>query len=297
MHITEKITMALDGYMEKNGLSTLKLSEANEHLSSVGLLPNPGISGTELRRLCRHGFIHTARQLNGRGSSWTISHSGKKTFPLSDKINKIITEGRGEREIAQSIAKHPYLLRWATCRTGGHGTWILKEFPLSSKYVIDFVVITCYSGKWEIHMVEFEPIDDEGITKKGTPTARLAGAISQINDWKEYILQNPGHFRQVLAEWCIKKDILKVSHGFKTPVNGTGQYLKDIDTYLDIDYHIVIGNRNIITDERRGKINQLQFSDYSTEIFTYSRFFDIAFNHDQYHNGVQGLNMTTSEER
>ena len=147
MHFTEEIVSALDQYMDKLGVVKLTPSEANEHLSKIGILRNYDRSGNELRRLCRIGLVRTARQPGGKNTKWIIYHSKNNTFSISAKLEKIIDSGKGEREVCAFLAKYPEIIRWAFCRTGGHGTWVLKEYPLGSRYKVDYVVITCYSGK------------------------------------------------------------------------------------------------------------------------------------------------------
>jgi hypothetical protein len=289
------IILALDKYMEAQGKKSITPPEGNVYLDSIGLLPNYDRSGSELRKFCRNGFIPNARQPGGKGTNWFIHHSSIKTFPISSKLESILNSGKGEREVAAFLAKYPNILRWTVCITGGHSTWVLKEYPLSSKYKIDYAVVTCYSGKWEIHPIELEPHDDQVITKAGVPSKRLNGAIAQINDWKEYIAQNSTPFRQELSEWCIRKDILGESKSIKTPVNGTNQYLKSPDTYLEINYYIVIGNRKNISEEQRRRMNQIQFSS-GLEMFTYGRFIDVARNFDRFHNG-EHIFMTESLEK
>lgn len=297
MHYLDQITSALDEHMDNLGVKSLTAPIGIQHLISIGLLRGFDMSGTEMRKLCSNGLIRTARQPAGKGTRWIIYHSKNKTLSISSKLQKIIDAGKGEREICAFLAKYPEILRWAVCRTGGHGAWVIKEFPLGSKYKVDFAVITCYSGKWEIHLLELEPHDDQVVTKKGAPSARLSGAITQINEWREYIKQNPVAFRQDLSDWCMKKDILGANKSINIPINGTGQYLKSPDTYLDIDFYIVIGNRRIVNNEQRVRINQIQQAGHDLEIFTYGRFVDIAKNHDDYHHGVENTMMTNTQDR
>lgn len=295
MHYIDKIISDLNAYMEREKVSKITLPQAHKYLLDNGLLPNYYSSLKEFRNFCSSGFIRTVRQISGKNSRWMVFHSKDTSFSLNSKLDRILKSGKGEREICGILSKYPEVLRWTFCRTGGHGNWILKEFPLGSKYKTDFVIITCYSGKWDIYMVELEPHDDQVITKAGLPSNRLNGAIAQVNDWKEYINQNPTLFRQDLSDWCIKRDILNDSRAIKTPVNGTGQYLKSPDTYLDIHYCIVIGNRVNIDDEKRRKINQIQYSN-RIDIFTYGRFCEVAKNFDDYHYGKEGVIFTKTNE-
>lgn len=214
---------------------------------------------------------------------------------MQSELKEILTNSKGEREVASFLAKHPELLRWAVCRTGGHTTYIIKEVPLGSKYRADFVVAFSYSGAWEVHMIELEPPDDMVITKEGLPSHRLNKAISQVNEWEEYIKINPLSFRSDLSDLCIKKDLLGLHKSLKVPMNFTGHRLNAPDTYISYSYHIIIGNRDNIDSEKRKRMNQLR--KYGLEIFTYGRLVDIAGNID-FHNANprESVVITESEE-
>ncbi|GAT62215.1 Shedu anti-phage system protein SduA domain-containing protein [Paludibacter jiangxiensis] len=197
---------------------------------------------------------------------------------LSKELQSILAETKGEGEISSFLAHNPNLIRWAVCRTGGHSTYVLKEFPFGSKYKADFVVPMSYSGAWEVNIIELEPPDDIVITKEGLPSNRLNKAISQINDWKEYIARNPLEFRMDLSNWCIKKDLLGFFNDKKTPTNNTGDLLNSPETAIFYNYYIFIGNRENVDNEKRRRVNQLR---NEIEIFTYGRFLDIAKNFDK----------------
>ena len=282
--------------MDRSGKKSLSPPVANEYLDTIGLLPNYDRSGSQLREFCRNGFIRTAIQPGGKGTKWVIYHSQHVKFKLSEKLSDIVELSKGEREAAAFLAKHPEILRWAVCKTGGHCTYVLKEFPFGSHYKADFVVLTCYSGAWEVHMIELEPSDDMVITQDGKPSSRLSGAMLQLRDWKEYIEKNPVSFRQDLSAWCQKKDLLGESKSVRVPVNGTGHYLKDAETFIYYNYYIFIGKREAVDSEKRRRINQLNNQDFRSSIHTYGKLIDIANNMDQWALGVPHVMLTQSQE-
>lgn len=197
---------------------------------------------------------------------------------LQQEFEKILDETRGEGQISSFLARNPNIIRWAVCKTGGHSTYVLKEFPFGSKYKADFVVPMSYSGMWEVNLIELEPHDDKVITREGLPSKRLNKAISQIKDWKDYIAKNPLEFRSDLSNWCIKKDLLGLFNNKKTPTNYTGDLLNSPDTTIFYNYHIFIGNRENIDSEKRRRMNQLRDN---IDIFTYGRILDMAKNLDK----------------
>lgn len=71
-----KITTFLDEYLEKSNRKSIGADEANELLAKSGILKdNKSRAGKPLRDLLRKGTLPHAFQMDGKGSSWIISHS------------------------------------------------------------------------------------------------------------------------------------------------------------------------------------------------------------------------------
>jgi len=214
---------------------------------------------------------------------------------LEKKLSRIIEDTTGERGVTKFLVKHPEIVRWAFCKTGGHSTYVVKEFQFGSHYKADFVVPMSSSGTWEVHLIELEPPDDKIITQNGTPSKRLNIAIRQINDWKSYIEQNRNSFRQDISDCCRKHDLLGDSDTTQPPRNFTGDRLCDSGTNIWFHYHIVIGRREKVTEEQRKYMNQLSRNDF--KICTYGTFLDIARNLDKRElNSLERGLMDTNED-
>lgn len=204
-----------------------------------------------------------------------------KSYMLEKELLTAL-DNKGERVATKFLKEHPEILTYSFNWTAGHSMYVLNEFPISSRYRTDFVVLLSYSGTWEINFIELENTDDMVITQAGKPSQRFNSAISQINDWHEYIERNRQSIQKDLSDWCMKKDLLKWSCNDKPPTNFSGNELKDPDSFLIIKYHIVIGRRQNITKEIRRKMNQYtRMADLS--IHTFDRFVDIAKNFDKHH--------------
>lgn len=195
-----------------------------------------------------------------------------------DRLKQILNTTNSERDILGLLSTYPEIIRWAVCRTGGHSTYVVKEFPFGSKYRADFVVAMSYSFGWEVNFIEIEPPNDMVITKQGLPSNKMNSAISQINDWKLYVEQNPGMIRRELADYCANKDLLKLEWNPDDPSNFTGNYLRSPETFIRFNYFIFIGNREKITNRVRQKMNGL--TTFGVEIFSCTRLLDIAKNID-----------------
>ena len=187
----------------------------------------------------------------------------------------------GERKAAKFLKEHPELVVWGFCTTGGHSKYVLYEFPFGANYKADFVIPFSYSGAWDVHLVELEPVDDQVVTKNGNPSYRLNSAFSQLNDWQEYIERNQTQFRMDLSKWCDEKDQLCWHNNDHPPCNYTNNYLRDPNTVIFYYYHVIIGRRKMINEETRRRMNQFRKRN-DIQIRTYDCFVDIAGNYDLY---------------
>ena len=189
-------------------------------------------------------------------------------------------QSAGERTATAFLKAHPEIVAWRFCWTGGHSQFVLNEFPLGSRFRADFVVLLSYSGLWEVNFIELENTDDIIMTRAGKPSQRLNSAISQLGDWKDYVERNRVQVQSDLSSWCMEKDLLGKYSCETPPSNQSGNLLKDPDTHIKWNYHIVIGRRSTAGGEVRRKMNQ--FSHHSgIEIGTFDRFVDIAANYDR----------------
>ena len=191
-----------------------------------------------------------------------------------DEIESFLDSTTGEREAHEYLRGYPDLVCWTFVRTGGHSRYVFSEFPLGSRYKVDFVVLWCCSGLWEVHYIELEPVNDLILTKAGTPRKRLNGAIKQIDDWREYTGYHAGPVREDLARWAREKRDLLGHFPGDPLVNHSGNRLTDPGTYLRERFHIVIG-RSKKTPEVMKSVGRFQ-EGRDLKISTYDRFVSVV---------------------
>ena len=213
---------------------------------------------------------------------------------LKKSLLQLLNSAKGEMAAAAFLKKNPNVVRWAFSGKGGHSTFVLADFPFGARFRADFVVILSYSGAWEVHFVELEPVSDIVITKDGKASKRFNGAISQIGDWREFIERNPGLVRKDLSDWCRKKDLLGESDGSR-PINFSGNLLGDPETFIDFGFHVVIGRRGRVMGEKRRKMNQYRHGFF--HVCTYDTFVDIAGNLEKASSkNVQRVDLTETHD-
>lgn len=196
---------------------------------------------------------------------------------LANTLEKILDKSGGERAAYHFLKKNPALVLWSFIRAGGHSQYILAEFPIGIRYRADFVILFEYSGGWEVYLIELEPVHDCVITKDGRPSKRLNSAISQVNDWAEYVETNRLQVKRDFSDWCVRHDLL----GWDSPDDSPDDppSIKDPDSYVHFHYYVIIGRREAITKEKRRKMNQWRRT-ATISIGTYDRFLDVARNMD-----------------
>ena len=215
---------------------------------------------------------------------------------VADGLLALLDTGASESAVRIYLTTNPLIALWSFAWTGGHSEYVLGEFQIGSRYRADLVVPFSYSGQWEVHFVELEPVDDVAITKDDKPSQRLNSAISQIADWADYIEHNRAQVQSDLSNWCVKHDNLKLYKDGE-PCNYTGDYLKDPESFIRFKYHIIIGRRARIDKEKRRKMNQYS-KRTDIRIATYDRFLDVARNLDQFTlHPDKSVLLTESEER
>ncbi len=209
-----------------------------------------------------------------------------KLSNLKQDVSNALVSGN-ERPMLAFLKDHANLIYFKFESVGGHAEYVLREFPLGSNYVADFVVAVKYSGAWNIHFIEMEPPKDKVITRAGLPSARLAAGLKQLRDWRQYIDDNKPQIREDLARWFSSKDILHKSK-HKPPS------LKNRADHIWFKYHVVIGRRELVdANNRRAAIN-LIVKDGMCTISTYDSFLDLANVLD---NGGSLTSMTNSDYR
>lgn len=205
------------------------------------------------------------------GNQIDLNRASKEWELTPQMYEDFLSSNSDERSALKFFANYPWPIFWTLCTTGGHFNYMFKEFPLGSRYRCDFAIVNCYSGLWEIKFIELEPVGSELFTKQGVFAKRLNGAIAQIRDWKEYYEINKSSVIDDLCSWMMNNDILLYHEGYENPSNYSGNYFRDPQTYVRVDYHIFIGRSEMMSktdNTRKARVS----GDLSIEIATYDRF-------------------------
>jgi len=181
-----------------------------------------------------------------------------------------------ERVAASFLSKHPEIVWSRFHNISGHAHFVLAEFPFGSQFRCDLITLVGYSGAWEGHFIELEPVGDQLVLKNGTFSERIRIAIRQISDWRNYIRLNLDSFHRDLSAWAKDRDLLqRYGPCEHDPCTMAGDYLKDPETFLRQQFWIVAGRRDNISLDSRKRLNRLAH-DNDIHFTTYDSFLDVA---------------------
>jgi hypothetical protein len=149
----------------------------------------------------------------------------------------------------------------------------LSGFPLGSRHKADFAILNSYSGAFEVIFIELEPANDGVFTQAGTPSRRLAGALKQIDDWRQYVGAHQHEVRRTLKDWAVRYDLLGYSK--RAPFNYSAHEFMDPSTPLLAEYQVLIGRSSQQSPESRSLGGRFG-AGHDTKILSYDRVLLIA---------------------
>ncbi len=197
-----------------------------------------------------------------------------------------LSKSDAERHIAKFLKSNPKLVFWAFINLGGHTHYVIPEFGIGKSLHCDFLLLQSFSRGWNVHFVELEPVQDTLYNKDRTPSKRLRIAQKQIADWRRYVDTNEPSLRNQLADAAKPKYCLQSQEIGQEPTSFSGHRLRDIYTYVQYDYHIVIGRRTSLSEEKN-LYRSSSFKHDAIDIVTYDRFVEVAQKFDNMRNNQQ----------
>lgn len=158
---------------------------------------------------------------------------------IKHKFSVLIDDPQtSERDILKFVAEHSaYCLVASVSQNfsfGHHDMYLFKEFPLSTNFVCDYLVVGKNSHGYHLIFVEIEKPFGEITTKNGEFGTTIRKGIKQVDDWDEWLDANFHSLRSTFEKY------LK-----------PGQTLPRELSVLDksrINYVVIAGRRNDFND-------------------------------------------------
>jgi hypothetical protein len=203
------------------------------------------------------------------------------SMPLRDDLEKLLDQAGGEREVHHFLKKHPWLIWGMFCNVGGHSDYVLPEFRLRDKFRADFVVMQSYSGAWDVHLIELEPVGSKLFRDSDErPEKRFLGAVYQIEDWKRLIRTEEQTFKNCLADAAMTSDIFQPEHNIcSEPSSMAGDVLRNPKTCIWYNYHIVVGRSSELNSHKQYLKSSYEHTN-DIRVHTYDRLLRVADAYD-----------------
>ncbi len=173
---------------------------------------------------------------------------------------KIIIEDKSEESLQKFISKHPNFIFKLMPSTDDTILTLISKAPIGNFKVSDYVMLIVSQGGCAVYMIEIERPSDRLFTNKLTPAQKLAGALGQVNDWKEHILKNQQSFLNSLFTITQALPLIpnKTANG-SFNFFGSKQIRKNWlgfggDEYCHFEYLIVIGRWSNLTSREKEKL-------------------------------------------
>ncbi|HPR53654.1 MAG TPA: DUF4263 domain-containing protein [Deltaproteobacteria bacterium] len=132
-----------------------------------------------------------------------IDRVGLKQSPSYGEVfefAELLSENPREEDLQVFVRDHP---RFLTSLHGWADDQVLALIPkpsIGGHYFADFGILIFGQGGCGIGLVELEPADADVFTKTLSPARRYQGAISQVQDWNQWIMPNMNTFvRDMIA--------------------------------------------------------------------------------------------------
>ncbi|MGD9162748.1 MAG: DUF4263 domain-containing protein, partial [Desulfobacteraceae bacterium] len=137
---------------------------------------------------------------------------------------------------------------------------IFSKYHLAESYIPDFLILGNSIFRQTISpimtFIEIERADFKLFTKKGDPSSHLSHAISQVQQWKKWLLTNYEHFRSKLMQ--------------KISINNEVEFLtKYLVHGFKAQFAVIIGRKNTLTTENRLLLEQMNNDYRDIQILTY----------------------------
>lgn len=195
---------------------------------------------------------------------------------IFDELKLKIEESKKEQDVLPFFKTHKILVRNAFA-TSWNFTLLVPEFSLGKEYRLDFLLLSTNSRSWQAHLIEFESPVSKLYNKDGTPSKDLRKGQVQIQNWKKWIDLNETYFRNSISG--LKELLTMAPQSSVTGMHKNASVeLRDPETIIRYEYHIVIGRRKFLSQEDHYRRSMSDNRWGSPEIVTYDRFLSIADN-------------------
>ncbi|WP_133251882.1 Shedu anti-phage system protein SduA domain-containing protein [Actinomycetospora cinnamomea] len=113
-----------------------------------------------------------------------------------EEYEQVLAAASDERPIQQFLERHPGML---TAEYGGQCRWIIPQPRLGNQWIPDFAVARLDSTGVVWTLVELQSPTASPFNSRGVPGRHLNEAITQLADWRQWLLRNADYAERPAA--------------------------------------------------------------------------------------------------
>ena len=110
---------------------------------------------------------------------------------ICKQFKELLKKNPSEREMLNFINENEYYVIIASIfklfNFGHHAAYLFKEFPISTSYRADYLLVGKGSGGYEFVFVELEHPSKETFLDSGDLAESYRKGINQVNDWRRFL--------------------------------------------------------------------------------------------------------------
>lgn len=164
-------------------------------ISGFGSVNNPS-SYPKAARMCKSLFPNNYLDFVELKDEQRLSEANAEFLTFID--NKECNE----RKILNFIRDKKYyhiigsVIRGLSLRFGHHGAYLFPEFQFGSSYKADYLLVGKSSGGYEFVLIELENPYGQITLQDGNLGAEFRDGISQLDEWKRWLMSNYSSFNE-----------------------------------------------------------------------------------------------------
>lgn len=182
-----------------------------------------------------------------------------------------------EEELHQLLAGEPgYLMGLFGTRDQGDLAFLSKP-RVGNKYVADFAIVQVFQGGATIFLVEIETSHESLFTRKLGPARRLQSALTQVQEWREWIQPNKQTFvRETIDQACGCRLFGARGSGASVRFDSPSRIRKVWDGFggnddPNIHYAVIAGRWSVLTELERKRFLSSAGTIEDLSVYTYEQ--------------------------
>jgi hypothetical protein len=195
----------------------------------------------------------------------------------------LLAQEPGEEALQQLLEDRPGFITGLSGGPDNSDLAVIFKPPVGISFKADFCVLQAHQGGAAAHLIEIESAHERLFTNGGRVAKRLAGAITQVEDWSIWIKRNERHFAEELLGLAKRlphiQDFKSGDRGFRLCDPDNLEALWRAFGGLDSPfyaYSIIVGRWSQLTAAEKARLLNRNRNGERVRIYTYEQLARVA---------------------